>query len=62
MTQDIKWTPYDAIACVEGFDSNDWSEEDQLSAWKYIKDTGLWRNLQGWYGRTVHHLTEEGLI
>jgi len=58
----IQWTSYDACACVEGFDGLEWSEEDQLSAWQYIKDTGLWRGLQGWYGRTVRDLTEGGYL
>lgn len=56
------WTPYDACACVEGFDGIEHTEDEIISAWQYIKDTGLYRSLQGWYGRTVRDLTEAGYI
>ncbi len=62
MTQDIKWTLYSACACVEEFDGIEWTEEDTLSAWQYLKDTGLYKVLQGWYGRTVRDLTDGGYL
>ena len=55
--------PYLACAIAEGFcEGENASQQDQLTAWQYIKDTGLWRQLQGWYGRSVHSLLEQGLI
>lgn len=54
-------TPYDAVGIVEGFVEAE-SEEQVLEAWQYIYDTGLYRSLQGWFGRTVQYLLEEGLI
>ena len=56
------WTPYDASACVEGFDGLDHDEDTILSAWQYLVDTGLAWRLQGWYGRTANQLINDGYI
>ncbi len=56
------WTPYDASACVEGFDGEEHDQETVISAWQYLLDTGLCWKLQGWYGRTANQLIEEGYI
>ena len=56
------WTPYDASACVEGFDGEDHDQDTIISAWQYLLDTGLCWKLQGWYGRTANQLIEEGFI
>mgnify|MGYP003336196554 FL=1 len=56
------WTPYDASACVEGFDGLDHDEDTILSAWQYLVDTGLAWSLQGWYGRTANQLINDGYI
>lgn len=56
-------TPYRACAVAEGFCEGEGAgEEEQLAAWQYICDTGLWRTLQGWYGRNVFSLIEYGTI
>ena len=56
-------TPFLACAYAEGFcEGEGASEEDQLVAWQYIWDNGLWKGLQGFYGRTVHGLIHSGLI
>jgi hypothetical protein len=58
-----KMTPYLACAYAEGFcEGEGASEEEVITAFQYIKDTGLWRSLQGFYGRMVHQLLEEGVI
>jgi hypothetical protein len=65
MNQELydKMTPYLACAIAEGFcEGEGASEEDQITAWQYIADTGIWRGLQGWYGRAVHSLIEDGII
>ena len=56
------WTPYDASACVEGFDGLEHDEDTILSAWQYLVDTGLAWSLQGWYGRTANQLINDGYI
>jgi hypothetical protein len=55
-------TPYRACSCTEGFNDEEASEAEILAAWQYISDTYLWRNLQGFYGRTVMTLLDEGII
>lgn len=56
------WTPYDASACVEGFDGIEHDEDTILSAWQCLVNTGLAWRLQGWYGRTARDLIEAGYI
>ena len=58
----ITWTPYDASACVEGFDGEDHDQDTIISAWQYLLDTGLVWQLQGWYGRAANELIEAGYI
>lgn len=54
---------YTACAYAEGFcEGENATYEEQLCAWQYIRDTGIWRHLQGFYGRNVHYLLEQGLI
>ena len=56
-------TSYKACAIAEGFcEGEGASEKEQLTAWQYIWDTGLWKGLQGFYGRQVHYLIECGAI
>jgi len=56
-------TPYLATAYAEGFcEGEDATEKEQLIAWQYIWDKKLWKNLQGWFGRTVHSLVEKKII
>ena len=38
------------------------SEEELISAWQHLIDTGLAWSLQGWFGRTAQALLEEGII
>ena len=61
MTTSIKWTPYDASACVEGFDGIEHDEDTIISAWQYLIDTGLAWSLQGWYGRPAANLIDNGI-
>ena len=52
---------YTAVGLAEGFiESN--SEEEVIAAWQYIYDNNLWQGLQGWFGRTVNDLLQEGII
>lgn len=52
---------YNAIGIAEGFvESN--NENEVIAAWQYIWDKSLWKGLQGFFGRTVHNLLDQGLI
>lgn len=55
------WTQYDAVACVEGFDGIQHDEEEVISAWQYLINTGLAWQLQGWFGRTAQALIDNGV-
>lgn len=55
------WTQYDAVAAVEGFDGLEHSQEEIISAWQYLINTGLAWSLQGWFGRTAQALIDEGI-
>tara|TARA_R100001015_G_C4632332_1_gene195752 strand:- start:2729 stop:2917 length:189 start_codon:yes stop_codon:yes gene_type:complete len=50
---------YTAIGLAEGFIEG--SEEDQVSAWQHLIDTGLCWILQGFFGRTAQRLIEDGV-
>jgi len=56
-----KWDSYSACACVEGFDGEEHTEEETLSAWQHLINTGECWTLQGWYGRNAQALIESGL-
>ena len=54
---------YTACAYAEGFcEGENGTQEEQLCAWQYISDNRLYTQLQGFYGRNVEYLREEGLI
>lgn len=53
-------TPCDATMLCEGVDSG--SEEQIITAWQYLHDTGLAYSLQGWFGRACASLLEGGVI
>jgi hypothetical protein len=58
-----KLTPYLACAYAEGFcEGEGRTEEEVLTAFQYLVDTGDCWNLQGYYGRTATILMKEGLI
>jgi hypothetical protein len=56
-----QWNSYNACACVEGFDGEEHSEEETISAWQFLINTGLCWQLQGWYGRNAQSLIEQGI-
>ena len=52
---------YTAIGLAEGFIEAD-NEEQIIQAWQYLHDTGIGYKLQGFFGRTLVQLLEEGYI
>ena len=54
--------PFTACSIVEGFcGGENATDEERVAAWQYIIDTGLYKTMQGWYGRTARDLIEAGI-
>jgi hypothetical protein len=52
---------YTAVGIAEGFIQAD-NEEQVIQAWQYLHDTRLGYQLQGYFGRTLNQLLDEGII
>lgn len=52
---------YMAVGIAEGFIEAE-SEEQVIEAWQYLHDTKLGYQLQGFFGRTLNQLLDEGII
>ena len=52
---------YNAVGIAEGFIEAE-SEEQVIEAWQYLHDTKLGYQLQGFFGRTLNQLLNEGVI
>ena len=50
-----------AVGLAEGFIEAE-SEEQVIEAWQYLHDTRIGYSLQGWFGRTLKQLLDEGII
>ena len=57
----MTWTNYTACAAIEGFDGKDHDEEEIVSAFQHLINTGAAWTLQGFYGRTAAQLIELGV-
>jgi hypothetical protein len=55
------WDTYSACAAVEGFDEQDHDQDEIISAWQHLIDTGHAFRLQGWCGRMTRDLIRAGL-
>jgi len=54
-------TPFEACGTIEGFSPRT-APEDTIKAISYIAGTGLYKSLQGFYGRTIRDIVERGLM
>lgn len=52
---------YLAIGLAEGFIESE-SEKEILQAWSYIGKNKLYKNLQGFFGRTLEQLINAGYL
>jgi hypothetical protein len=52
---------YNAVGLAEGFIEAE-SEEQVIEAWQYLHDTRIGYGLQGFFGRTLEQLLNEGVI
>ena len=57
----MEMTDYMAVGIAEGFEEPE-NEEQYMEAWQHIYDEKLHLNLQGWFGRTMKVLIDDGLI
>lgn len=60
-------TDYAAVAYAEGFEEPNVTDptectKDIVRAWSYICGKGLWRGLQGFFGRTVQSIKDAGVL
>ena len=54
---------YLACAYAEGFcEGENATPEDQMRAWSYLCGSNAANSLQGWYGRTINNLINEGFM
>jgi hypothetical protein len=58
---DLIMDSYQAVGLAEGFIEAE-SEEQVIEAWQYLHDTRIGYGLQGFFGRTLQHLLDEGII
>lgn len=52
---------FTAIGIAEGFVEAE-SQQQVLEAWSHIGKTGLYKSLQGFFGRTLFSLVEGGYL
>ena len=57
----MEMTDYMAVGIAEGFEEPE-NEKQYMEAWQHIYDKKLYLNLQGWFGRTMKVLIDDGLI
>ena len=57
----IMMDTYQAVGLAEGFIEAD-TEEQVIEAWQYLHDTRIGYGLQGFFGRTLNQLLDEGII
>lgn len=53
---------YTACSIVEGFSGQDHTHEEHIEAWQFLYDSKAYKSLQGWYGRNIQVLLENGDI
>ena len=60
-TNDNNMTPSIAVMIAEGIETPR-SEDEFIQAWQYIYNSGLYLQLQGWYGRRIEDMIREGIL
>ena len=50
-----------AVFIAEGVEEPQ-SQEEFVAAWQYLYDSGMYLNLQGWFGRRIQDMIREGIL
>lgn len=54
---------FKACSIAEGFcGGEDATQDEQRAAWQWLYDQKAYLHLQGWYGRTMRDMIEDGFI
>lgn len=56
----LNMTPLKMVEIIENPD--DTSEEQDLCAWQWVYDTGIWKHMQGSYGRGLEYMLSLGVL
>lgn len=57
----LEMNPTIAVMIAEGIETPR-NDDEFIQAWQYIYDSGLYQQLQGWYGRRIRDMIREGLL
>lgn len=61
LNDNYQMTPSIAVMIAEGIETPR-SEDEFIQAWQYIYNSGLYLQLQGWYGRRIEDMIREGIL
>jgi hypothetical protein len=61
LNDNYEMTPSIAVMIAEGIEAPR-SEDEFIQAWQYIYNSGLYLQLQGWYGRRIEDMIREGIL
>lgn len=61
LNDNYEMTPSVAVMIAEGIETPR-SEDEFIQAWQYIYNSGLYLQLQGWYGRRIEDMIREGIL
>ena len=54
-------TPYMAVGIAEGFEPSE-NYDENVAAWQYIYDNGMYKHLQGFFGRSLREMIDKGIV
>ena len=61
LNDNYEMTPSIAVMIAEGIETPR-SEDEFIQAWQYIYNSGLYLQLQGWYGKRIEDMIREGIL
>lgn len=61
LNDNYEMTPSIAVMIAEGIEAPR-SHDEFIQAWQYIYNSGLYLQLQGWYGKRIEDMIREGIL